>query len=61
MRILAPYLSSVEMVSVLAWSPSVVTFDVVAPADSRYLLLTLCTVGMGPVSSPLVRVCLPTH
>jgi hypothetical protein len=41
-------LSSAEMALVSAWSPSVVTFGVVADVDSRYLLLTLCAVGMGP-------------
>ena len=52
MRFLAPYLSSAEMASVLAWSPSMVTFGVVAAADPRYVLLTPCAVGMGLVLLP---------
>jgi hypothetical protein len=52
MRVPAPYLSSVEMASVSAWSLLVVTSDVVATADLRYLLLILCAVGMGPVLLP---------
>ena len=40
------------MASVSAWSPSVVTSGVIAAADSRYLLLILCAVGMGPVLLP---------
>jgi hypothetical protein len=42
------------MATVSAWSPSVVTFGVVAAADSRYLLLTLCAVGIGLVLLPWI-------
>jgi hypothetical protein len=48
----APYLSSAEMASASAWSPSVVTSGVIAVADSRYLLLILCAVRMEPVLLP---------
>jgi hypothetical protein len=40
------------MASTLAWSPSVVTSGVVAAADSGYLLLILCAVGMEHVLLP---------
>jgi Trk-type K+ transport system membrane component len=52
MRIPALYLSSAEMASVSAWSPSVVTSDVVATVDSRYVLLTPCAIGMVLVLLP---------
>jgi hypothetical protein len=37
------------MASFSAWSPSVVTSGVVATVDSRYVLLTPCAGGTGPV------------
>jgi hypothetical protein len=48
----APYLLSAEMASASAWSPSMMTSSVVTTADSRYLLLILCAVGMELVLLP---------